>query len=49
MKNKALISFSFDDGRIDNYEILYPLLKQYNLPATLNITTGFVKGDNTLT
>jgi hypothetical protein len=48
MKNKALISFSFDDGRIDNYEILYPLLKQYNLPATLNITTGFVKGDNTL-
>lgn len=25
MKDKALISLSFDDGRIDNYNILYPL------------------------
>ena len=48
MKDKALISLSFDDGRIDNYNILYPLLKKYNLPATLNITTGFVRGEGRL-
>ena len=48
MKNKALINLSFDDGRIDNYNILYPLLKKYNLSATLNITTGFVRGESRL-
>ena len=42
--NKAYISFSFDDGRIDNYTIVYPLLKKYNLPATFNITTAYVEG-----
>ena len=48
MKNKALINLSFDDGRIDNYNILYPLLKKYNLSATLNITTGFLRGESRL-
>ncbi len=42
--NKAYISFSFDDGRIDNYTIVYPILKKYQLPATFNITTGYVEG-----
>lgn len=42
--NKAYISFSFDDGRIDNYTIAYPILKKYHLPATFNITTGYVEG-----
>ena len=41
---KAYISFSFDDGRIDNYTIAYPILKKHQLPATFNITTGFVEG-----
>ena len=40
--NKALINFSFDDGRIDNYTIAYPILKEFGLPATFNITTGFI-------
>ena len=42
---KPLISLSFDDGRIDNYTIVRPLLKRYNLPATFNITTAFVNGE----
>ena len=30
---RALINFSFDDGRRDNFEIAYPILKQYDCPA----------------
>lgn len=41
---KSLISLSFDDGRMDNYNIVYPILKKYNLPATFNITTGYILG-----
>lgn len=41
---KGYVSFSFDDGRIDNYTIAYPILKHYQLPATFNITTGYVEG-----
>ncbi len=41
---KPLISLSFDDGRMDNYNIVYPILKKYNLPATFNITTGYILG-----
>lgn len=40
--NKALVNFSFDDGRIDNYTIAYPILKEFGLPATFNITTGYI-------
>ena len=45
---KGCISLSFDDGREDSYTIAYPLLKTYNIPATFNITTGYVlkKGGN---
>ena len=42
--DKAYISFSFDDGRIDNYTKAYPILKKHNLPATFNITTGYIEG-----
>lgn len=41
---KTYVCFSFDDGRIDNYTIAYPILKKYKLSATFNITTGYVEG-----
>ncbi len=41
---QCLIGLSFDDGRIDNYTHVRPLLERYNLPATFNITTGYVLG-----
>lgn len=41
---RCLIGLSFDDGRIDNYTLLRPLLERYDLPATFNITTGYVLG-----
>lgn len=39
----SLISFSFDDGRLDSYTVALPILKKYSLPATFNITTGYVE------
>lgn len=43
--DRALIGFSFDDGRKDNYTIAYPILKKYGLSSTFNITMGYIKGD----
>lgn len=42
--DRALIAFSFDDGRLDNYTNALPILKKYNLPATFNVTTGYIEG-----
>ena len=42
---QALIGLSFDDARADTFLNGYPILKKYNLPATFNITTGFIKGE----
>lgn len=44
MVKTAFIAFSFDDGRLDNYTIAYPILQKYNIPATFNITTGYIEG-----
>mgnify|MGYP002623317668 CR=1 FL=1 len=39
----GIFGLSFDDGRMDNYQIAYPLLCQYELPATFNITTSYIE------
>ncbi len=39
-KNK-FITITFDDGYADNYSIAYPILKKYNIPFTIYITTDF--------
>lgn len=39
MKNVIL---SFDDSRKDFYTNVFPLLKKYNVPATLNVISDFV-------
>jgi len=36
------IAVTFDDGYQDNYENAYPVLKEYNIPATMFLTTGFI-------
>lgn len=39
---KPPIIITFDDGYIDNFQNAFPLLKKYNLPCTIFITTGFI-------
>lgn len=41
---KGIITLSFDDGRKDNYLIFKKLLEKYNIPATINIATGYIEG-----
>ena len=41
----SYLSLSFDDGRRDSFEVGYPILKKYGIPATFNITTGYVLGN----
>lgn len=39
------IVLSFDDGRYDNYEAYKNILNPLNIPATFNITAGYVLND----
>ena len=36
------VILTIDDGYADNYQIAYPVLKKYSVPATIFITTDFV-------
>ncbi len=39
-------TITIDDGYRDFYEIAFPILKKFNLPATLYVVTGFVGREN---
>ncbi len=39
------VILSFDDGRKDNYRAAKEVLEQKKIPATFNITTGYIIGD----
>ena len=36
------VALTFDDGYRDNYTTVFSLLKQYNFPATIFVTTSFI-------
>ena len=39
---KSVVSFTFDDGYLNQFRIGLPLLKEYNLPATFYLITGLL-------
>lgn len=36
------VVITFDDGYKNNYDVAFPLLQEYQVPATVFVTTGFV-------
>ncbi len=46
-KRKSVV-ITFDDGNMDNYVQVFPVLKEFNMPATMFIVTDWVGKENML-
>ena len=38
----GLVALSFDDGLDDNHAVLLPILREYGIPATVYVMTGYI-------
>ena len=45
LPDKAVL-LTFDDGALSSYSRVYPLLKQYQIPAVFAIVTSWINGNN---
>ena len=43
-KERKKVAITFDDGYLDNWVYAYPILKKYNLKATVFVITSRIKG-----
>ena len=43
------VIMSFDDGYIDNYTEMFPIIKKYNVKVTVFMISGYIGGENFLT
>lgn len=44
--DKPIVVITFDDGYRDNFEVAYPILKRYDMPFTIFLTTQFISNEN---
>jgi peptidoglycan/xylan/chitin deacetylase (PgdA/CDA1 family) len=44
--DRRLVALTIDDGRRNCYEFLFPLLKEFNLPATFFVVSSFIRGED---
>ena len=40
------VALTIDDGRRNFYDFLFPLLKEYRMPATLFVVSSFIQGED---
>lgn len=45
---KPTVSITFDDGFLNNYDVVYPIISNLDIPIAIYITTGFVDTHDTL-
>lgn len=45
IRGQALVALTFDDAFANFAEVVWPLLQERSLPATLYVPTGFIDGD----
>ncbi len=43
---KHTVALTIDDGRRNCYEFLFPLLKEFELPATFFVVSAFIRGED---
>lgn len=47
--DRKTVIMSFDDGYIDNYTEMFPIIKKYNVKVTVFMVAGYIDGDGFLT